>query len=355
MPDSLPVKIIIAEDEKIIALDLVNTLERLGYSVPGVGKSADDIFELIEEFDPHLVMMDIMLDGELSGIEATKIISEKYDLPVIFLTALTDEETLEKAKTTDAYGYLLKPFDEKTLHSTIEMAIYKFQVEHELKIKTKELEEEKKRTDSLLKNILPQEIVDEIKLNGNVKPRYYQQVSILFTEFHGFDLISSQINPNDLIYELNEVFENFDEIVQRHNLEKLKTIGDAYMIASGLPLEIINHAEKIVMAALEMQKFIDERNKTKKLKWEMKTGIHSGPVVAGIVGMRKFTYDIWGDSVNIASRMASSCLPEKINISGETYELVKEKFNCSYRGRLKVKGKGEIDMYFVEGLNLSTN
>ncbi len=343
-------KILIAEDEKIIALDISNTLRRLGYGISGLASSGKEIFSILEESVPDLVMMDIMLDGDMTGIEVASIISEKYYVPVVFLTALTDEATLEKAKTANSYGYILKPYDDKSLHSAIEMALYKYKVEKELQVKTKQLEEEKKRTDSLLKNILPEEIVYEIKTKGTVNPRFYHEVSILFTEFSGFDLITSRVEPNLLLRELNEVFDNFDGIVQKHKLEKMKTIGDSYMIAAGVPQKMENQAESILRAAIEMRDYILTRNKYKEIKLEMKTGIHTGPVVAGIVGMRKFTFDVWGDTVNIASRMTSGCEPHKINISGETYKLIKDKFECVYRGKLNAKGKGEIDMFFVNGV-----
>ena len=340
-------RILIAEDEKIIALDISNTLKRLRYEVTGIAASGEEILQLAEEGNSDLILMDIMLEGEMSGIEAANIISERYSLPVVFLTALTDEATLQRAKTSNAFGYILKPYDEKSLHSAIEMALYKHKIENELEIRTAELEEEKKKTDKLLKNILPEEIVEEIKTDGSVKPRYYEEVSILFTEFSGFDLLTSSIRPDLLLDELNEVFGSFDSIVQKYDLEKMKTIGDSYMIAAGLPHRIENHAEKLLNAAIEMQDYIVKRNKANKIKLEMKVGIHSGPVVAGIVGMRKFTYDVWGDTVNIASRMASGCLDQKINISGATYSLIKDLFKCIHRGKLEVKGKGEIDMYFV--------
>ncbi len=346
---SEPTNILIAEDEKIIALDISNTLRRLGYGIAGIASSGKEIFTLLEKIVPDMIMMDIMLEGDMTGIEAATIISEKYSVPVVFLTALTDEATLERAKTANSYGYILKPYDDKSLHSAIEMALYKSKVEKELQIKTKQLEEEKKRTDSLLKNILPAEIVHEIKTKGTVNPRFYDEVSILFTEFSGFDLITSRVDPNLLLKELNEVFENFDGIVQKHKLEKLKTIGDSYMIAAGVPQRMENHAECLLLAAIEMRDYILRRNEVKEIKLEMKTGIHTGPVVAGIVGMRKFTFDVWGDTVNIASRMTSGCEPQKINISGETYNRVKDKFECIYRGKLNAKGKGEIDMFFVNG------
>lgn len=343
------INILVVEDEKIIALDISNTLQNLGYNVTGHAATGDEIFRQIDAIKPDLILMDIMLEGSMSGIEAARIITEKYTLPVIYLTALADEETLRKAKTTNPSGYIIKPYDDKSIHSAVEMALYKHQIELELKIKTLELEEEKKKNDLLLKNILPEEIVNEIKTSGSVKPRFYEEVSILFTEFCGFDLITSAIDPNVLLGELNEVFENFDGIVQKYGLEKMKTIGDSYMIASGLTHMVSDHAEKLLSAAIEMRDYIISRNTDKEIKLEMRTGVHTGPVVAGIVGMRKFTFDVWGDTVNIASRMTSGCEPQKINISGVTYNVIKNRFNCTHRGRLNAKGKGEIDMYFVEG------
>ncbi len=305
--------------------------------------------KLVESENPDLILMDIMLDGELSGIETAKIISENYNLPVIYLTALTDSETLNKAKLTDPFGFLLKPFDERSLHSSIEMGIYKHNIDTQLKEKTVELEREKIKTDQLLNNILPLEIVKELKTNGMVMPRHYNMTTILFTNFEGFTDLSLNLPPNVLISELNEIFHNFDTIIDKYGLEKLKTIGDTYMIAGGLPKEIPDHAVRVVSAALDMFKFLEERNRESNVKWLMKAGANSGQVVAGVVGMNKFTYDIWGDSVNIASRMESSSEPGKLNISGHTYNLIKNDFDCRYRGKLNAKGKGEIDMYFVNG------
>lgn len=345
MPENT--NILIAEDEKIIALDISNTLQRLGYNVVGIAGTGKEILEITERSRPDLVMMDIMLEGEMTGIDAAEILSQKFSLPVVFLTALTDEATLQKAKTTNPFGYILKPYDEKSLHSAIEMALYKHKVEKELQIKTMELEEEKKRTDILLKNILPKEIVEEIKTEGSVKPRFYDEISILFTEFCDFDLLTSRVRPGLLLEELNDVFGNFDDIIQMYGLEKMKSIGDSYMIAAGLPQKMSDHAEKLLLAALDIRDYILKRNQTKDIKLEIRIGVHTGPVVAGIVGLRKFTYDVWGDTVNIASRMTSGCDPQKINISGTTYNLVKTKFNCVYRGKLNAKGMGETDMYFV--------
>lgn len=341
------VKILVAEDENIIAIDIKLTLQKIGYSVTSIVKTGEKAIDQAGIDEPDLILMDISLAGILDGIEAADIISRKFNFPVVYLTALTDEETLQRARVTEPFGYLLKPFDERALHTTIEMALYKHKVETELKRRTKELEEEKIKSDKLLHNIFPAEIVKELKQKGIVSPKYYKMVSILFTDFHDFTSISSKLSPEILLKELNDIFTNFDTILEKLGLEKLKTIGDSYMVGGGIPKESNNHAIKIVLAALEMQKYLENRNKNSELKWNMRAGIHSGHAVAGIVGTHKFTYDVWGDTVNIASRMETNCEPGKINISGNTYGLIKDYFNCEYRGKFNAKGKGKIDMYFV--------
>jgi ligand-binding sensor domain-containing protein/class 3 adenylate cyclase len=215
--------------------------------------------------------------------------------------------------------------------------------------RTEELVEEQRRSEELLNNILPAVIVRELKDKGSSEPREYRAVSILFTDFIGFTNMAASLPPVRLVGELNEVFKEFDEIIDRHGVEKLKTIGDAYLIASGLPTESPDHAIKAVNAALEMQNYIFRRNEGSPYKWQMRAGIHSGQVVAGIVGKRKFTYDVWGDTVNIASRMESAGMPGRINISAFTFDLVKQYFECEYRGKIEAKGKGSIDMYLVIG------
>jgi class 3 adenylate cyclase len=173
----------------------------------------------------------------------------------------------------------------------------------------------------------------------------------MFTDFKGFTQIAEQMSPGELVAEIDVCFKAFDGIITRNGLEKIKTIGDSYMCAGGLPVPTADHAEKVVKAALEIQDFMEqhqlEREGKGKARFEARIGIHTGPVVAGIVGVKKFAYDIWGDTVNIASRMESSGEAGEVNISGSTYSLVKDKFMCQYRGKVEAKNKGEIDMYFV--------
>ncbi|TAE11294.1 MAG: GAF domain-containing protein [Bacteroidetes bacterium] len=215
------------------------------------------------------------------------------------------------------------------------------------------IKQEQKRTDELLLNILPFEIAEELRSEGSATPRHYDLVTVIFTDLKGFTKIAETLSPTQIIEELNTCFLAFDEICGKYNLEKIKTIGDAYMCAGGIPAPNTSNPVDAVSAAIEMHKWMNKWAENKKAEgkdaWEIRIGVHTGEVVAGVVGKKKFAYDIWGDTVNTASRMESSGEIGKINISGATYELVKHKFNCTFRGKIKAKNKGEVDMYFVEG------
>ncbi len=213
--------------------------------------------------------------------------------------------------------------------------------------RTKDLRAEKEESERLLHNILPKSIANELKLNGFTAPARFNEASIIFTDFKGFTATSSTISPQVLVGELNDVFKAFDFIMERHGIEKIKTIGDAYMAVCGIPKESPTHAIQCVRAAFDMIAFLEKRKETATIKWEMRVGIHCGPLVAGVVGTKKFTYDVWGDTVNTASRMESNGQPGRINISANTFKNVKDFFECEYRGAIAAKGKGEIDMYFV--------
>ncbi|MCB9244803.1 MAG: tetratricopeptide repeat protein [Flavobacteriales bacterium] len=212
---------------------------------------------------------------------------------------------------------------------------------------------EKERSESLLLNILPEEIAEELKQKGRAEARNYDLVSILFTDFKEFTQTSEKLSASELVNEINDCFEAFDRIIDKYDIEKIKTIGDAYMAAGGLPVPSESSVRNTVLAALEMQYFISRRKTEKDKKgepaFEMRVGIHTGPVVAGIVGVKKFQYDIWGDTVNTASRMESSGEVGKVNISQHTYELIKDNraFQFESRGMIQAKGKGEMEMWFV--------
>ena len=220
--------------------------------------------------------------------------------------------------------------------------------------RTEELMVEKEKTDNLLANLLPKGTADELMEKGKATRKKFNFVTVLFSDIQGFTRIAEEINPDILIDELDKFFFKFDNVVEKYNIEKIKTIGDAYMCAGGIPRRNRTNPVEVILAALEMQQYMvemkEEQLKRGLIFWDIRVGIHTGTVIAGVVGQKKLSYDIWGDTVNIASRMESSGEPEKINISGVTYDYVKDFFICEYRGRMPVKYKGDLDMYFVNGI-----
>jgi adenylate cyclase len=213
----------------------------------------------------------------------------------------------------------------------------------------------KKRSEELLLNILPYEVAEELKLTGRCQAKTFSMVTVMFMDFKDFTSVSEKVSAELLVDEINYCFSAFDQIVQKYKVEKIKTVGDSYICVSGLPVLNYTHAIDVVNAAIEIRNFMLSRKKEKEergeIPFELRIGIHTGPVVAGIVGIKKFAYDIWGDTVNIAARMEQNSEAGKINISGSTYGLVKDKFNCVYRGKIEAKNKGEVEMYFVETIS----
>ncbi len=230
----------------------------------------------------------------------------------------------------------------------------RFRLERIINDRTNALVMEKDKSENLLANVLPKDTARELKVRGKVAKKKYDMVTVLFSDIQGFTKLAEQMNPETLIDELDHFFFYFDSVVEKYNIEKIKTIGDAYMCAGGIPVKNKTNPVEVVMAALEMQQYMIELHKKASLKnskiWDIRIGIHTGPVIAGVVGHKKLSYDIWGDTVNTASRMESSGETGKINVSGSTYELIKDFFETEYRGKMPVKYKGEIEMYFVKGL-----
>ena len=225
------------------------------------------------------------------------------------------------------------------------------QANQELEQRNQEVEKQRQVSESLLLNILPAQVAEELEAKGEVQPKYFEDVTILFTDFKGFTLSTEKLAAEDLVHMLHDYFTAFDQITKRYGLEKLKTIGDSYMCVGGLPVRNPSHPVDAVLAAFEMVRAVTERDRSDSLvHWAVRIGIHSGPVIAGVVGIEKFAFDIWGDSVNYASRMESSGAPNRINLSARTYMRVKDFFDCEYRGKVLTKEKKEFDMYFASGI-----
>ncbi len=257
----------------------------------------------------------------------------------------------------------VKALSEKTIQQEQEkkrmLESRKEELEKEVEIRTEEIvrqkneiEREKEKSDDLLLNILPAEVMEELKQTGKTRARNYDLVTVLFADFKDFTQKAEDVSPEELVLAIDNYFETFDKIIGKYTIEKIKTVGDAYICAAGLP-QISNNNPIIMMdAAFEMVHAIEQlkqnRQKAGKIYFDVRIGAHSGPLVAGVVGIKKFAFDIWGDTVNTAARMQQYGEPGKINVSGATYELIKHRFKCLHRGKIEVKHKGEVDMYLVE-------
>jgi class 3 adenylate cyclase len=351
------------------------------------GQHALDI--LAEDPAISLVLTDINMPI-MDGLSLLKKINElNRTIQTIVVSAYGDIKNIRIAMNEGAYDFLMKPIDFHDLELTVRSSLDNLQFildsketekqlesEREEKIKaqeealklanenanlildqnrlleqkveerTRELHLEKQKSDNLLLNILPPEVAEELKQSGKSEAKQYDNVTVLFADIVNFTGISEKLTPVKLVEEIHMCFTAFDNIVDHHGLEKIKTIGDAYLAVCGMPNEDPEHAQKTIRAAIEMNDFITRRRKEGG-HFGIRSGIHSGTVIAGIVGTKKFAYDIWGDTVNIAARMEQTSEEGKINISGATYELVKNNFNCIHRGKVSAKNKGEIDMYFV--------
>jgi class 3 adenylate cyclase len=339
--------------------------------------SGEEGMEILSKNDIHVVITDQRMP-HMTGVQFLQRIPGDQDNIRIILTGFTDMESIiEAINTGKVYRYIKKPWDKDELKITIDNAvetvmlrrknkklIYELQVNNEqLEVKvqqrTREIERQKEiiemakaQSDSLLLNILPDEIAEELKKFGKSYARKHSQVSVLFSDIKGFSSIAETLTPVKLITQLDEVFGAFDNIIAKYDMEKIKTIGDAYMCACGLPKSDDENAVKAVKAGLDMQRFINEFGLANKIQnlpaFEVRVGIHTGPLVAGVVGLKKFAYDIWGDTVNLASRMEQHSEAGKVNVSGETYQLIRDHFRCTYRGRIETKSKPDVDMYFVD-------
>lgn len=211
-----------------------------------------------------------------------------------------------------------------------------------------DLESARKQSDQLLLNILPEPIADELKKHGAVAPVEHDSVTVVFTDFVGFTASSEARSPADLLRDLDDCFSAFDAIIEKHGLEKLKTIGDAYMFAGGVPINLSDNAVQCILAAQEIVAYVAKRRADNPRFWQIRVGVHTGHLIAGVIGRKKFIYDVWGDTVNTASRLESAGEPGRINTSAETYALIKDRFRCTPRGEIAVKGKGPLAMYFVD-------
>lgn len=302
--------------------------------------------------------------GEDHIKDYTNLPPGRYSLILNFLTASGDSGTGEVISFRILPPWYFSGFAKGTYplllalllwylyeHMNYRFARLRYMLEQIINVRTEELIREKEKSEMLLANVLPKSTADELMAKGKATKTKYNFVTVLFSDIQGFTRIAEEMNPEVLIDELDRFFFHFDSVVEKYNIEKIKTIGDAYMCAGGIPEKNRTNPVEVVLAAYEMQQYMSglkiEAERDGRNFWDIRIGIHTGTVVAGVVGHKKLSYDIWGDTVNTASRMESSGEAGKINISGTTYEFVRDFFVCEHRGKMPVKYKGELDMYFV--------
>ena len=324
-----------------------------------------------QEFPPNLILLDVMMP-EMNGYEVCaklKASPQTSSIPVIFLSALDDVVDKVKAFDVGAVDYITKPFNSKEVLARVANQLTIQSQQQLLQEQTKQLEEvvkrlqneikerqgvevalrlSQKKSDRLLLNILPAAIVENLKKGQGAAADRFDSATVLFADIVGFTSLAARISPLELVNLLNKIFSKFDQLTEKHDLEKIKTSGDAYMVAGGVPVPRADHAEAIADMALDMQEAIADFQTDTGEQFQIRIGINTGPVVAGVIGTKKFIYDLWGDTVNVASRMESQGLPGYIQVTTAIYELLKDRYVFEERGAIPVKGKGEMIAYWLK-------
>jgi DNA-binding response OmpR family regulator len=358
--------ILIVDDTPANLRVLSQFLEEQGYRVR-IANSGKRALDAIISNPPDLILLDIMMP-EMTGYDVCKELKNRPDtseIPVIFISALDSTEDKVNAFDVGGVDYVTKPFHFKEVlarvkaHLSIRALQKKLedqnsQLEHEINERkyaekllveyASDLETEKQKSDQLLLNILPISVANDLKETGQTVPKIYPDVTVLFSDVVGFTQMSSELEPIALIGLLNTMFTAFDNIMQTYACERIKTSGDGYLAVCGMPNPDPNHAANVVQAAQELIRFL----RSSKFPWKVRIGIHSGPVVGGVVGVQKYIYDVFGDTINTAARMENYSEPMQINISEATYRRVAGKFKVINREITQVRGKGNLAMYFVD-------
>jgi class 3 adenylate cyclase len=302
---------------------------------------------ITKEFD--LILLDLILP-EMSGFEVLrrlKAAEQTNDIPVIVISALDELDSVVRCIEAGAEDYLSKPVNPVLLRARVRASLEKKWLHDREKKLFADLEQEKRRSEALLLNILPQGIVNRLRNGETVIADRISAATILFCDLVGFTPISQEMPADRLIELLGRIFAEFDHLAAAYGVEKIKTIGDAYMVAAGIPEAQPDHAVRIAELATRMLETVKDVAAATGVKLQARIGVHSGPIVAGVIGRHKFAYDIWGDTVNTASRMESHSLPGRIQVSAATRSLLGDCFSFERRGSIVVKGKGTMETFFL--------
>ncbi len=343
-------KLLVVDDNESNRNMLSRRLLRQGHTVK-LAENGKRALEMLREEDFDLVLLDVMMP-EMDGYQVLEHLhadDKLRGLPVIMISALDQLDTVVKSIELGAEDYLPKPFNPVVLRARIGACLEKKRLRDRERAYIKKLRSEQERSEQLLLNILPRPIAERLKEGQRTIADVFPDVTVLFADLVGFTRMSEQLPPAELVAMLNKIFSMFDQLAEKHGLEKIKTIGDEYMAASGLPMPRPDHAEAMAEMALDMLAVIERFNAKRNRGVRIRIGMNCGPVTAGIIGTKKFAYDLWGDTVNIASRMESHGIANAIQVTEATYKRLRHKYAFQRRGIIHVKGKGALCTYFLVG------
>ncbi|MCY0988226.1 response regulator [Nannocystis sp. ILAH1] len=343
-------RILVVDDNESNRSMLARRLEREGHAVQ-LADNGKRALHMLRSQDFDLVLLDVMMP-EMDGYQVLEQLhaDDKFrGLPVIMISALDEIDTVVKSIELGAEDYLAKPFDPVILRARIGACLEKKRLRDRERAYVRKLRSEQERSEQLLLNILPRPIAERLKEGQRTIADVFPDVTVLFADLVGFTRMSEQLPPAELVAMLNRIFSMFDQLAEKHGLEKIKTIGDEYMAASGLPMPRPDHAEAMAEMALDMLAVIERFNAKRNRGVRIRIGLNCGPVTAGIIGTKKFAYDLWGDTVNIASRMESHGIANAVQVTEATYKRLRHKYAFQRRGIIHVKGKGALCTYFLVG------
>jgi adenylate cyclase len=338
--------ILIVDDSASQRILLASLLKAAGYADLAMAASADEALDRLAESSSgvELVLMDVTMP-QVDGISACRRIKERpewRDLPIIMITASRESDDLEAAFDAGAMDYITKPPNTVDLRARVQSAL-------KLKCEMDRRKAEQAKSERLLLNILPAPVAERLKRNEGIIADSFDEVTVLFADIVGFTQLAAVVAAHDIVVLLNDIFSRFDLLTEKHGLEKIKTIGDAYMVVGGLPTPRADHAEAIADMALDMLAAVAEHARETAGTLSVRIGMHTGPVVAGVIGTRKFSYDLWGDTVNVASRMEATGVNGSIQVTPETHRRLQDRFTFEERAGVMVKGKGSMTTYVLTG------
>lgn len=341
-------QLLVVDDDDMNREMLCRRLQKLGYDVTE-SINGREALETLKAGNYDLVLLDILMP-ELDGFQTLEFIKADQrlrHLPVIMLTALDDVESTVRCIEAGAEDFVPKPFNPVILRARITASLEKKRLRDQEQAYLAQLQSERSKSERLLLNVLPRAVADRLKSGERTIVDSFLDATVVFADIVGFTRIASRNSPNRTVQLLNDLFSNFDRVAEQHQLEKIKTIGDSYMMVGGIPTVNPAHAEACANAALELMEALRVFNRRHQLDWQIRIGLNNGPVVAGIIGTRKFAYDLWGETVNIAARMESQGQPGRIQVSAHTKQVLDSKFHFDPVGMLDIKNIGPMETFFL--------